>query len=103
MVQLRDLETFKHLPGIKTGDMGPKIGYHCKDNGWATFNQVRIPRTNMLMEFCTVSKEGEFSLQGDLRVLYTTMMTMRNIITNMCGHQAFLSIKLGLRYSLVRR
>jgi acyl-CoA oxidase len=38
MVRLRDLSTFKHLPGVKTGDMGPKIGYHCKDNGWASFN-----------------------------------------------------------------
>jgi acyl-CoA oxidase len=28
---------------------------------------------------------------------------MRNIITSMCGHQAFLSIKLGLRYAIVRR
>jgi hypothetical protein len=55
------------------------------------------------MEFCTVTKEGDFSIQGDLRVLYTTMMTMRNLITNMCGHQAILSIKLGLRYAIVRR
>jgi acyl-CoA oxidase len=48
IVQLRSLETHKHMPGVKTGDMGPKLGYHGKDNGWATFDQVRIPRDQML-------------------------------------------------------
>jgi acyl-CoA oxidase len=38
MVQLRDVDTFKHVKGIKTGDLGPKIGYNSKDNGWATFD-----------------------------------------------------------------
>ena len=38
IVQLRDTETHKHMPGVKTGDMGPKLGYQSKDNGWATFN-----------------------------------------------------------------
>ncbi len=49
MVQIRDPETWKRLPGITTGDLGPKIGYVSKDNGWAAFDNVRIPRTNMLM------------------------------------------------------
>jgi len=39
------------MKGIKTGDIGPKLGYHGKDNGWATFDQVRIPRENMLQKF----------------------------------------------------
>jgi len=46
LVPLRDLNTWKHLKGIKTGDLGPKYGYSSKDNGWATFDNVRIPRTN---------------------------------------------------------
>lgn len=68
------------MPGVKCGDLGPKIGYNSKDNGWATFNQVRIPRTDMLMAFCSLDKEGEFSVNGDVRVLYTTMMSIRNLI-----------------------
>ena len=27
LVPLRDIETWKHLPGVKTGQLGPKIGY----------------------------------------------------------------------------
>jgi acyl-CoA oxidase len=34
LVQLRDLNTHKHMKGIKTGDLGPKMGYVSKDNGW---------------------------------------------------------------------
>ena len=32
------------MPGVKCGDMGPKLGFHNKDNGWLSFDQVRIPR-----------------------------------------------------------
>jgi acyl-CoA oxidase len=48
IIQLRDLETHKHLPGIKSGDMGPKLGYSSKENGWATFNNVRVSRSQLL-------------------------------------------------------
>jgi|LakMenE18May11ns_1017448.scaffolds.fasta_scaffold9651257_1 hypothetical protein len=34
----------------------------------------------MLMGFVEVTKEGEFILKGDLRVLYTTMMHIRMLI-----------------------
>jgi acyl-CoA oxidase len=36
------------MPGIECGDMGPKLGYVGKDNGWMTMKDVRIPRSNML-------------------------------------------------------
>lgn len=45
IVQIRDQDTHKHIQGIKTGDMGPKFGYLSKDNGWMTFDNVRIPRS----------------------------------------------------------
>ena len=44
LVQTRDLDTHRHMPGVKCGDMGPKLGYNSKDNGWMTLNEVRIPR-----------------------------------------------------------
>ena len=43
---------------MRTGDIGPKFGYITKDNGWAIFDNVRIPRTNMLMKMASVDKEG---------------------------------------------
>ena len=38
IVQIRNMDTHKHMPGVKTGSLGPKFGYHEKDNGWMTFD-----------------------------------------------------------------
>lgn len=48
IVQCRDLKTHKLMPGIKAGEMGPKMGYSSKDNGWMTFDHVKIKKENML-------------------------------------------------------
>lgn len=34
MVQIRDTETHLPLSGITVGDIGPKLGFHKKDNGF---------------------------------------------------------------------
>ena len=77
MVQFRNLETYERLPGFESGDLGAKFGYHVKDNGWARFTNMRIPRTNMMMGICSLSREGKFKVKGDPRVMYTTMMLIR--------------------------
>ena len=56
LVPIRDPKTFKSLKGIEVGDIGPKQGFNTKDNGYCIFNNVRIPRKNMLMKYHTVSK-----------------------------------------------
>ena len=40
VTQIRDLETHETLPGIKCGDLGPKLGQTSNDNGWMILNQV---------------------------------------------------------------
>ena len=85
MVQLRDVDTWKKRPGVQCGNLGAKIGYTSKDNGWASFDNVRIPRTDMLMGLCDVSKEGELSIKGDPRVLYSVMMGIRMSIVAAIG------------------
>jgi len=77
LVQLRDRDTFMPLKGVELGDMGPKFGYNSKNNGWAAFDSVRIPRENMLSRFTKVDREGNFSVEGDVRVLYSVMMDIR--------------------------
>lgn len=103
LVQLRDPETWKHLKGVSTGDLGPKFGYISKDNGWARFDQVRIPRTNLLMGFCEVSKDGKFQTKGDLRVLYSTMMFIRMLLIKDVGQWSMPSVVAGIRYGVLRR
>jgi len=104
MVQIRDVESWKIRTGVKCGDLGPKIGYHSRDNGWASFDKVRIPRTDMLMGLCDVSKEGELSLKGDPRVLYSVMMAIRSSLVNSVGSLYLAQAsKIAIRYCCVRR
>lgn len=97
------MQTFKHIKGVDTGDIGPKFGYEVKDNGWATFDHVRIPRSQMLMGMTRVEKDGEFSIVGDLRVLYSTMMLIRNRIVRLMHVGMFHALVIALRYAVVRR
>ena len=104
MVEIRDVETWKIKAGIKCGDLGPKIGYNSKDNGWCQFDNVRIPRTNMLMGLCEISKEGEMSIKGDPRVLYSVMMGIRCMIISAMGpYYTIQSARNAARYCSVRR
>lgn len=103
MVQLRDVDTFHYRKGIVTGDLGTKFGYTSKDNGWARFDQVRIPRDHMLMGMCEVTKEGEFSIIGDLRVLYSVMMNIRLMIVKDAAFFTFMALQIAVRYNAVRR
>lgn len=50
------------MPGIEVGDLGAKVAYSSKDNGWMIMNNVRIPRRNMLMKFTTVDRDGNFEV-----------------------------------------
>lgn len=77
MVQVRDLETHRAVPGVEVGDIGPKFGFYSKDNGYCIFKGVRIPRRNMLMRYVNVDKSGQINLQGNPKVLYSVMMFTR--------------------------
>jgi acyl-CoA oxidase len=74
MVQIRSQQNHEPMPGIEVGDIGQKLGYNSIDNGFLSFNNVRIPRTNLLSRFVEVEKDGSFSLKGDPRVLYQIMV-----------------------------
>ena len=91
------------LPGIKCGDMGPKIGYQSKNNGWASFDKVRIPRENMMMKYTKVDKDGTFSIEGDTRVLYSVMMNIRTQLVGGAAMSLARALTIAIRYSCIRR
>jgi len=91
------------VKGVSTGDLGPKVGYGTKDNGWARFDHVRIPRTNLLMGYVDVDREGNFKKKGDLRVLYTVMMMIRAGLVRVCGGNLQKAVLIAIRYSMMRR
>lgn len=64
IVQLRSLEDHLPLPGITVGDIGNKFGsgaYNSMDNGVLQFDNVRIPRDQMLMRFKLVTCSSIFN------------------------------------------
>ena len=50
------MTTHRPLSGIEVGDIGPKYGFNNKDNGYLKFDNIRIPRRNLLMKYVKVDK-----------------------------------------------
>ncbi|KAG4056519.1 hypothetical protein JG687_00003295 [Phytophthora cactorum] len=105
MVQLRDLETHDTKPGVTLGDVGPKIGFNNVDNGYCTFNRVRIPRLNMGMRVATVTREGKYVKNSDVpqEVLYFTMLQTRMSYIRSSGLALAKACTITIRYSGVRQ
>ena len=66
------------LAGITIGDCGLKMGLNGVDNGTISFNNVVIPKENMLDRFATVNKKGEFEspIPSDNRRFFTMLGTL---------------------------
>jgi acyl-CoA oxidase len=66
-------------------------------------NNVRIPRSQMLSKFVSIDREGSFSIEGDLRVLYATMMGIRTLLIEQSPYTSHIATNIAIRYSAVRR
>lgn len=102
IVPIRDIETHKPLPGIEVGDIGEKVGYNTKDNGYCRFDNIRIPRDNMLNKYIKVSKSGEYKRRGDEKIGYAIMMQIRDMIGHLSWRGLSQACLISTRYSLVR-
>ena len=103
LVQTRDLVTYEPMAGIEMGDIGPKLGYNSKDNGFMLFKNVRIPKSNMLKRYAEVDTEGKLQLKGDLRALYAVMLGIRVWITGYSAQNLAIGLTIGTRYAVNRR
>lgn len=54
MLELNGLIKFL-FSGIKIGEIGSKLGMNSTNNGYLGFENVRIPRTNLLMKNAQVA------------------------------------------------
>ncbi|ORX96649.1 acyl-CoA dehydrogenase/oxidase C-terminal [Clohesyomyces aquaticus] len=103
MVQLRSLDDGRPLPGVELGDVGLKMSYNATCNGFATFHQVRIPRTDMLMGHASVSHDGTYEGSSHFTQLsYSTMVMVRAIIVKNVVFQLAQAVTIAARYSTVR-
>lgn len=102
MVPIRDAN-FQPLSGIELGDIGPKYGFHTKDNGYMIMKNVRIPRKNMLRRYASITDTGDLKIKGNPKIAYATMMLIRKIIS--CGYPRVLgqAVTIAGKYSMIRK
>jgi acyl-CoA oxidase len=77
IVPLRDTNS-KILTGITIGDCGLKMGLNGVDNGTIRFENVVIPKENMLDRFASINNKGEFEspIPSDNRRFFTMLGTL---------------------------
>jgi acyl-CoA oxidase len=102
LTPIRDMRTHKPFPGIEVGDIGPKIGWNFKDNGYLGFEHFRIPRENMLMKYTSVNKEGEYNIEADPTLLYTVILIGRIDILKSAPYTLSKALAIAIRYACVR-
>jgi acyl-CoA oxidase len=103
-VQLRDFATHMPLPGVTIGDIGPKFGYDTIDNGFLRFNNVRIPRENLLMRNAKVLEDGTFvKIASHDKLSYGVMLFTRAMLVLMVSARGLAqAVTIAIRYSCVR-
>ena len=65
-------------PGVRIGDCGHKLGLNGVDNGRLWFDDVRVPRANLLNRFADVSADGVYSspIESKGRRFFTMLGTL---------------------------
>jgi len=101
VVRLRD-ENFNLCPGISIGDVGPKRGLNGVDNGWVRFDHVHIPRTNMLMKWSQVTREGKYVKADFPQLAYGAVIDTRIAIAKVCAFFVKRAVTIASRYCIVR-
>ena len=107
LVPLRDKD-HNLLPGVKVKDCGYKLGLNGVDNGRIWFDQVRVPRENLLNKFGDINEEGNYSspISSASRRFFTMLGTL--VGGRVCVPRAGLSaaktgLTIAIKYALKRR
>ncbi|KAF2335234.1 acyl-CoA dehydrogenase [Flavobacterium nitrogenifigens] len=96
------------LNGVTIGDCGHKMGLNGVDNGTISFDNVVIPKDNMLDRFASVNDKGEFEspIPSDNRRFFTMLGTLvggRIGIPRSALAAAKSGLTIAIRYSDQRR
>ncbi|MFH6996710.1 acyl-CoA dehydrogenase [Flavobacterium sp. FlaQc-57] len=107
VVPLRDTNG-NTLNGVTIGDCGHKMGLNGVDNGTISFDNVIIPKENMLDRFASVNDKGEFEspIPSDNRRFFTMLGTLvggRIGIPRSALSAAKSGLTIAIRYSDQRR
>lgn len=107
VVPIRD-ESGEPMPGVRIGDNGVKLGLNGVDNGRLWFDQVAIPRENLLDRFATVSPDGTYSspipsLSKRFFTMLSTLVGGRISVASAALSAAKSGLTIAIRYNDRRR
>ncbi|XP_022850036.1 acyl-coenzyme A oxidase 3, peroxisomal [Olea europaea var. sylvestris] len=107
IAQIRD-ENGNICPNIRIADCGHKIGLNGVDNGRIWFDNLRIPRENLLNSVADVSPDGKYLSaikDPDQRfaAFMATLASGRVTVTVSAVYSAKVSLAIAIRYALTRR
>ncbi|MCW2867934.1 MAG: Acyl-CoA dehydrogenase, short-chain specific [Marmoricola sp.] len=101
-------EDGEDLPGVRTGDDGPKMGLNGVDNGRLWFDHVRVPRDNLLNRYADVSEDGTYSsaIENQDRRFFTMLGTLVQGRVSVGGagiSASKVAMTIAVKYALKRR
>ncbi|SFO14057.1 Acyl-coenzyme A oxidase [Pseudonocardia ammonioxydans] len=107
LVPIRDADG-RPAPGVIIGDDGRKAGLNGVDNGRLSFEQVRIPRENLLDRFAGVAEDGTYSspIENGTARFFTMLGTLvrgRISVAGGAGGAAQKALALAVRFGERRR
>ncbi|HEY2044499.1 MAG TPA: acyl-CoA dehydrogenase [Jatrophihabitans sp.] len=106
LVPIRD-EHGEPLAGIRIADCGPKAGLNGVDNGQLWFDQVRIPRTNLLNRYGAVAADGSYTtpIANGTKRFFTMLGTLiqgRVSVAGGAGSATKVALTIATRYAARR-
>jgi acyl-CoA oxidase len=107
MVPIRD-ENGDDLPGVTTSDCDYKGGLPGVDNGRIVFDNVRVPRGNLLNRYGDVSEDGTYTspIENPNRRFFTMLGTLirgRVTVGGSGAAAARVALDIATRYALQRK
>jgi acyl-CoA oxidase len=107
LVPIRD-DKGRDLPGVTTSDCGHKGGLRGVDNGRIMFDEVRIPRDNLLNRYGDVAEDGSYSspVENVNRRFFTMLGTLvrgRVSVGGSASAAAEVGLTIAGHYALQRR
>ncbi|MEL6670879.1 MAG: acyl-CoA dehydrogenase [Bacteroidota bacterium] len=107
LVPMRD-DSGAAMPGVKIGDSGRKLGLNGVDNGRLWFDQVKVPRENLLDRFASVAADGTYDspITSESRRFFTMLGTLvgGRICVPIAGLSAAKSgLSIAIKYGAKRR
>lgn len=107
LVPLRD-ENHELLPGVTIEDNGYKLGLNGVDNGKIWFNQVAVPRENLLNKYGNINPEGTYysDIKNPNKRFFTMLGTLvggRICVARAGLGGAKMALTIAIKHALKRR